>query len=180
MKADIMFDGIKQGKWIYAATITTVYRDHEETQVDVSSIGVGTNRDEAIDICIQEWFGGFGQSFTNMLNNAQGITLAGKKVFPGLMGVRGTFPENTWLRGDDEMAKKIILQIQGQLNGTTAQLIPIDIKLMIGKIGVTDGECRMGNKVSVELLNALKQLDWPSSNEGFMFKQFYLIRTPRD
>jgi hypothetical protein len=180
LKVNIMFDGIKQGKWIYAANITTVYKNDEETHVHFSSIGIGTNRDEAIDICIQEWFGGFGLSFTNMLNNTKGITIAGKKVFSGLMGVRGTLPENTWLRGDDEMIKKIVLQIQSQLNGTTEQLIPIDIKLMIGKNGVTNGECRVGNEVSVELLNALKQLDWPSSYEGFMFKQFYLIQTPRD
>lgn len=46
---------------------------------------------------------------------------------------------------------------------------------MIGKSGVIDGECRIDNEVSQNLLNDLKKLDWPPSDEGFLFKQFYLI-----
>lgn len=176
LKINVEFDGQKEGKWIYAANISTFYNTSKEAQIDVSSIGIGTNKNEAINICIQEWFAVFGIPFTNMLNGDESLTVSNIKVFPGLMGIRGNLPENTWLKGDDEMTKEIIIQIQDQIKSETADIIPIDIKLMIGKNGISDGECRIGNKVSGQLLENLKRLNWPTSNEGFMLKQFYLIK----
>lgn len=92
------------------------------------------------------------------------------------MGIRGSLPENNWLTGGDEMTKKIVNQMKEQITGETADLIPIDIKLMIGKNGIYDGECRISNQVSGPLLESLKLLDWPLSDKEFIFKQFYLIK----
>lgn len=176
LKINVEFDGQKEGKWIYAANISTIYQTNKETQIDVGSIGIGSNKDEAINVCIQEWFAVFGIPFTNMLNGGKSLSMSNIKVFSGLMGIRGNLPENTWLKGDEEMTKKIIGQIQEQIKSETTDIIPVDMKLMIGKDGVTDGECRIGNQVSIQLLNDLKQLNWPSSDEGFMLKQFYLVK----
>lgn len=176
LKINVEFDGQKEGKWIYAANIATFYRAGKETQINVGSIGIGSNKDEAINVCIQEWFAVFGIPFTNMLNGEKSISASTMKVFSGLMGIRGNLPENTWLKGDDEMTKKIISQIKPQIKNKAGDIIPIEIKLMIGKNGVTDGECRIDDQVSTQLLNDLRQLNWPSSEEGFMFKQFYLVK----
>ena len=111
-----------------------------------------------------------------MLNGDNSIAVSNMKVFPGLMGIRGKLPENTWPKRDDEIARRIISQLQPQMRSQTGDLIPIDIKLMIGKNGVIDGECRVDNQVSTQLLNNLRQLSWPSSEEGYMFKQFYLVK----
>jgi hypothetical protein len=175
LKINVEFDGQKEGKYIYATNIATFYKASKETQINVGSIGIGSNKEEAINVCIQEWFAVFGIPFTNMLNGDKSISVSNMKVFSGLMGIRGNLPENTWLKGDDEMTKRIISQIQSQIKNKAGDVIPIDIKLMIGKNGVTDGECRIDNQVSIQLLNDLKQLNWPSSEEGFMFKQFYLV-----
>lgn len=176
LKINVEFDGLKEGKWIYAANISTFYKTSKETQINVGSIGIGSNKNEARDVCIQEWFAVFGIPFTSMLNDNNSISEANLKVFSGLMGIRGNLPENTWLKGDNEMTKRIISQIQEQIKNETADIIPIDIKLMIGKNGVSDGECRINNNVSGQLLENLKKLNWPSSDEGFMFKQFYLVK----
>jgi len=175
LKINVEFDGEKEGKWIYAANIATFYNSSKETQINVGSIGIGSNKNEAINVCIQEWFAVFGIPFTNMLNSDNGLSVSNMKVFSGLMGIRGNLPENTWLKGDDEMTKKIISQIQTQIRNKAGDIVPIEIKLMIGKNGVADGECRIDNQVSTQLLNDLKQLNWPSSEDGFMFKQFYLV-----
>lgn len=175
LKINVEFDGQKESNWVYAANLSTIYKASKETQINVGAIGIGSSKSEAVDICIQEWFAVFGIPFTTMLNNDKSLTVSNMKVFSGLMGIRGNLPENTWLKGDDYMTKKIISQIQQQIKTKTGDIIPIDIKLMIGKEGVTDGECRIDNEVSIELLNSLKQLDWPSSEEAFMFKQFYLV-----
>jgi Family of unknown function (DUF6348) len=79
-------------------------------------------------------------------------------------------------KGDDEMTRKIIGQLQEQIKNETTDIIPIDVKLMIGKNGVSDGECRIDNKVSSQLLENLKKLNRPSSDEGFIFKRYYLIK----
>jgi hypothetical protein len=175
LKISVEFDRQKESKWIYAANIATVYKASKETQINVGSIGIGMNKEEAINVCIQEWFAVFGIPFTNMLNGDESISVSNMKVFSGLMGIRGNLPENTWLKGDNEMTKKIISQIQPQIENKGGGIIPIDIKLLIGENGVTDGECRIDNQVSIQLLNDLKQLNWPSSKEKFMFKQFYLV-----
>lgn len=176
LKIEVESDGMENGKWIYAANITTFYKYNKETQINVGSIGIGSNRDEAKNVCIQEWFGAFGVAFTNMLNGDNSIAVSNLKVFPGLMGIRGKLPENTWPKGDNEIARRIISQLQPQMRNQTGDLIPIDIKLMIGVNGVIDGECRVDNQVSTQLLSNLKQLSWPSSEEAYMFKQFFLIQ----
>jgi len=173
VKIDIEADGKENDRWIFAANITTLYKSTKETHINVGSIGIGSSREEAIDVCIQEWFGAFGISFTNMLNDSESVHVSNLKVFPGLMGIRGNLPENAWFKGD--LTYKIIPQIQIPIKNKSDGIVPIDIKLLIGKTGVIDGECRINNQVSTQLLNDLKQLNWPSSDEGYMFKQFYLI-----
>lgn len=166
----------KADNWIYAANITTTYKNTNETQIQIGSIGIGSNKHEAVNVCIQEWFGLFGTAFTNMINGENGIRVSNRKVFPGLMGIRGLLPENAWPNGEEDLTKKIISQIEPLIKDK-AGIIPIDIKLMIGKNGIIDGECRIDNNVSPEVLNNLRQLSWPSSEEGFMFKQFYLVES---
>lgn len=176
LKINAEFDGQKEGKWIYVANIATFFKADKEVLINVGSIGIDSNKDEAKNVSIQEWFAVFGIPFTNMLNDEKSISVSNMKVFSGLMGIRGNLPENTWLKGDEEMTKKIISQILPQIKNKAGDIIPIDIKLMIGINGITDGECRVDNQISIPLLNDLKQLNWPSSEEGFMFKQFYLVK----
>lgn len=175
LKINVEFHGQKEDKWIYAANIRTSYKARKETHIDFGSIGIGSTKDEATNVCIQEWFASIGIPFIDMLNGGKSIKVSNMNVFAGLMGIRGTLPENTWLKGDDEMTKRIISQVQSQIKNTDGDMFAIDIKLMIGKNGVSGGECRIANKISEQLLQDLKHLNWPSADEGFMFKQFYLV-----
>lgn len=166
----------QNGKWIYAANVGTFYKAGAEMPINVGSIGIGSTRNEAINVCIEEWFAVFGLPFTNMLNNDTGVSIQGMRIFPGLMGIRGKLPENTWLKGDGETTEKIISPMLEQIKMEKGEIVPVDIKLMIGAGGVSDGECRINNIVSEQLLANLKRLPWPSSNEGYLYKQFYLIK----
>ncbi len=180
VKINVEFEGQKEGKWIYAANIFTFYKANKEELINVGSIGIGSTKEEALNVCIQEWVAIFGIPFTNMLNDKESIKVSNLKVFPGLMGTRGNPPAKTWLKGYDEMTNKMISKIQQEIKSKPGNLVSVDIKLMIGKSGVTDGECRIDNEVSQNLLNDLKQLDWPPSDEEFILKQFYLIRKGND
>ncbi len=176
IKVTVDFDGQKEGKYIYSANFLTIYKTGQLNEINVRSIGIGTSKDEALEVSIQEWFAVFGIPFTNMLRDTNSIILPYMKIYSGLLGIRGTLPENTWVDGSNEMNMKIISQIKNHVNFGKATLIPIDIKLMVGPNGVTDGECRLGDEVSIELLDALKKIDWPKTSDAFMFKQFYLAK----
>jgi hypothetical protein len=173
------FDGQKDGKWIYAAGITCFWNTSVQQQVTVGSIGIGADKKEAISICLQEWWAVFGKPFTDMLNQDTGMVLAGLKIFPGRMGVRGLQPPGSWLNGSAAMHKKIIEGIKTLLPaGHLHKIIPVDIKLLINKDGVVDGECRIDNQISFELLKLLKVMNWPKAADRFIFTQFYLVEAP--
>ena len=176
LKTITEFNGQKAGNCFYAASFSTLYNFGQAENITIGSIGIGTSASEAREVCIQEWLATFGTAFSNMLQDSSGIVLSNKEIFPGLMGIRGNLPENTWLKGDDTMTKKIISKIGSGIHPETNGIIAIDINVMISSKGVIDGECRLNSQISKTLLDNLKLLDWPSSEKAFLFKQFYLIK----
>jgi hypothetical protein len=176
LKVTTEFNGQKEGSWIYAAAFSTLCHFGKDEKITIGSLGIGSSAREAQDICIQEWFATFGTAFDNMLQDSGKIVLSDKKVFPGLMGIRGNLPENTWLRGDDNMTKTIMSKIGSRIHPEPNKMISIAINIMVNNKGSIDGECRLNNQVSEELLSDLKQLNWPASEKGFLFKQFYLVK----
>jgi|JI8StandDraft_1071087.scaffolds.fasta_scaffold18542_2 hypothetical protein len=171
------FDGKKDDKWIYAANFTTVYKAETETECRAGSIGIGSTQAEAINVCLEEWFAAVGIPLTNVMKGDNSIPLANCFAYPGLMGIRGELPENTWVNGDYQMAFTILNHIQDEITPPTGGIIPIEIKLNIGATGVLDGECRIHNKVSPQILEKLKLLPWPTSYKGYLFKQFYFVKS---
>jgi len=176
LKVTTEFNGQKEGSWIYAAAFSTLCHFGKDEKITIGSLGIGSSAREAQDICIQEWFATFGTALINMLQNSEAIALSDKKIFPGLMGIRGNLPENTWLRGDDNMTKTIMSKIGNKIHPEPNKIISIAINIMVNNKGSIDGECRLNNQVSEELLSNLKQLKWPASEKGFLFKQFYIIK----
>lgn len=173
---NVEFDGQKEGKWIYATNFLTTIKTSKKTKLNVGSIGIGNSKEEAVNVSIQEWFAVFGLPLSDMLNNKKGYEISEMLVFSGLMGIRGHLPENTWINGDNEMTAKIISNCSELIKSVNDELVSVDIKLMIGNDGVLEGECRLGNKVSIALLNKLKAIDWPASDAGYLFKQFYIVK----
>ena len=75
--------------------------------------------------------------------------------------------------------KKIIDGIKTLLPaGHLQRIIPVDIKLLVKKDGIADGECRIDNQISFELLKLLKAMNWPKAEDQFIFSQFYLVEVP--
>ena len=173
---NVEFDGKKEGQWIYASNFSTTVKTLKKTEFNIGSIGIGNSRDEAINVSIQEWFATFGIPLSDMLNNKNGLKISETIVFSGFMGIRGNLPKNTWLKGDEEMTTKIISHLSELIKAVNSEIVSIDIKLLIGSNGVLDGECRLGNKVSTKAFNQLKSIEWPTSDEQYLFKQFYITK----
>lgn len=176
LKTKVEFNGQKQGKWVYAANFKTEYNAGRQQELTMGAIGMGATSREAFDACIKEWMAIFGEPFANMLGQKNALAIAGYKVYPGRMGIRGPLPPNTWLKGDRAMTQKIITQIRPLLQTNKNALIPIDIKVLLGPDGIEDGECRINNFVSYELLKELQKLQWPVTTDKLIFSQFYLVQ----
>ena len=173
VNAMVEFDGQKQNKWIHAVNFTTMLNT---TPLSIGVIGVGNDLEEAASTCVSEWGMVFGVPFCNFLIDNKSVGLSAAKAYPGLMAVRGNLPAGTWLKGDDDMAKKILSKIDALLMQRSENLIALDLNLTIGANGIEDGECRIGDLVYPDMLANIKQLDWPVSPAKYLFRQFYLIK----
>ncbi len=173
----MVHQGSRDSTQIYVTQFTTTYSypNAEPISLTIRFVGAGVTEQQAREISIQEWFATFALPFSSMLNGINFIKSDNMKVYPGLMGIRGKLPPDTWLTSDAPMNEKILAAIKPVLKANSKKLYTVNIKLMLEKGGLTEGECRMDGEISTELFTALKKLDWPGADEKFMFKQFYLI-----
>ncbi|CAN5289047.1 hypothetical protein BH10ACI1_BH10ACI1_03550 [soil metagenome] len=172
----IEFDGNRQGKWIFAARFDTKLIDTTEAVFTVGSIGIGEDKNDAVETSIDEWIGLFGTAFSEMLSKSEGIKVGGFKVFSGLMGIRGEKPSQGWIDGSPKMNEKILNALLPIIKKSNKEMNSINLMLTVNENGEIDGECKMNNEVSQDILNELKKLNWEKSSTGYLFKQFYLIK----
>lgn len=176
VSAALEFDAAHEGKWVFAVRFDTKLTDAKETIFTVGSVGIGTDRKDAVETSIDEWVGIFGAALARMLAKPDaGIVLDNFVVFPGLMGIRGEKPAASWIDGSPEMNKKIINAALPVIKKSRHEISSINLIITVDKTGGVNGECRINNEVSGELLDEIKKLDWKTGAKGYMFKQLYLI-----
>lgn len=157
MRIEISVDGVRQPKATYGA------------------IGIAATKHEAIPIGLGEWYLGFGRPYFEMLKGASSsIEFLGYKVYPGAMGLRGGVALG-WVDSSDAMNRKV-LNATIPAVGKTEDIVVLDLKVMVPASGYPHGECRVDGTVSRRLADKLAALDWPRSEEGYMFKQAYVLR----
>ncbi len=175
LKVKVEFDGQKQNDYIYAAGFEVEIKNSQSIKLTTGIIGSGPTRKVAQNACIQQWVTTFANPYAALINQAKTLSIAQLNIYHGSMGIKGTMENNNWLTGDDKMIKKIITPLIPLINSNENNIVPIDIKLIVHNSRVIDGECRIGNLVSFEILKKLKQLKWPTSSQKILFTQFYLI-----
>lgn len=164
-------DLVRNGVFIFAVKFDTSLAG--DRTFSVGSIGVGKDRNDAIETSVNEWVDYFGKAFARMLAGLVTKTTGDLEFYPGFMGVRGELPEG-WLNGTNEMHDKFINVLTPLLRKTTGD--PISVSIMVtNSDGVLTGECRINNEISTKLLDELKKLDW-RTDKSFIFKQFYLVK----
>lgn len=176
VKVDIEHEGQNEGQEVVAARFTTVIKAGKEHAIVLGSVGIDVNKEAAMETCIQEWTGMFASSLATALNN-KWSSFAGMKVAPGLMGIRGEFPKSAFDSTNGTLDEKVTKQIKPLLATAKDDLIPVYLMLMVDEQGNVQGQCRLNNEESPALLEQMKQLNWPAGKTGYMYKQFYLIKT---
>jgi len=176
VKVEVEQEGEKEGQQIVAAKFTTLIKTPAEHSIVLGSVGVDTSREAAMETCITEWGGMFVISLAHALNN-KWTSLAGMQVHPGLMGIRGDFPESAFDSTHGTIDERVVKQIKPLLKGVKNELIAVQILLVVDEKGKVQGQCRLNNEESPALLEKMMQLQWPAGTGGYMYKQFYLIRS---
>lgn len=179
LKINVEHEGKQQDKWLCAISIATTYKAKQDNKITIGSIGVGNSLEEAMGISITEWLATFGEPFSNLLSSDSSdvLVIGNKVVYPGFMGFRGNRPENLFVQTPQNPEEKIFTAIEPLLTEDGKEITPVELKLMIGANGAIDGECKINNIVSAEVLNNMKKLDWTPAAEQYLFKQFYLVKS---
>lgn len=177
LKIKVEYQGKKEAQDIYAANYMTtiVLPTGQNVEIDNGVIGMGPAPQDAFKNCVQDWMNVLGVPLVNLMHKENGFNIDNLNVYAGLMGIRGSMPGNTWLKGDEVMLRRIFSGIGQLVKSNKDKIVPVDIKLLVEKGKVVSGDCRLGNIVSFELLKKMKALPWPAGSQKFIFSQFYLV-----
>jgi hypothetical protein len=173
---NVEFDNSREDKWIFAARFDTQIVDVQETKITIGSIGIGKDREDAVNTSIDEWLALFGTSLSQLFSKSEmTITMDNFEIYPGLAGIRGEAPSEV-SGSSKEGQKRIIEKLLPILKKSSKELSSINLMLNVSKTGIVDGECRINNQISQEALNEIKKLEWKVSETGYIYKQFYLVK----
>lgn len=167
-------DLVRNGVYIYAVRFDTTIGQGKT--FSVGSVGVGKDKNDAIDNSLNEWVDYFGKALTRFWAGSGIKANDGFEFYPGFAGIRGEDPEG-WLKGTVEMHDKLITALVPTLKDEAGELHSVSI-MITSSDGVLSGECRIDNEVSGKLLERLKKLDW-KTDKSYIFKQYYLVTRNR-
>ena len=162
----VEFDNKKDDKWIFATRFETVIFGKEQTKVTIGSIGIGADREDAIETSINEWIALFGTSLSQIFSKSDmTIETENFEIFPGFAGIRGQAP--TEVSGSEKKGQKRIIEtLLPILKKSSKNLTSINLVLTVSNTGVVDGECKINNEISQEALDRIKKLEWKGSETG--------------
>jgi hypothetical protein len=140
-------------------------------------VGVGSDRDDAIETAVSEWAMLVGQPLLGALGakiSQQPEDIGGFFVYHGFAGIRGprtvTWPEEKQTR----LVHRLESFIQG-LEHYRGDLHSISLLVVVAGDGTTQGECRVDGAISPNLLKMVQSFPW-AQDGVYMFKQFYALR----
>lgn len=145
----------------------------------VGSVGIGLTREEAVETAVFEWV----QLVGTALLSALGVPMYKMKrlsagaffAYPGRPGVRGVEPGGWPPEHLRQLLDRLIAVID-RLGAASDEFRVISIAVAIEKGSVQRGECTVDGRPSQEALAAMKAIEWPRTDDGYMFKQVFVLR----
>ncbi|HSS98159.1 MAG TPA: DUF6348 family protein [Terriglobales bacterium] len=141
------------------------------------TVGVGNNRDEAVQTAVKDWSLYVGRAVLDALgiktNNPQKIVGA-FVVYPGQTGIRGA--GIAWSAEKDRRLLDSLDALIRKLESSPGEFHSILVLAVIHPDGTSDGQCRVDDSISTETLSAIQAFPWSKNDTTYMFKQFYILR----
>jgi len=142
-------------------------------------VGVGRDRDDALQNATREWAMYVGQALLGALSARIGEEpqkISNFRVYKGL-GIReasGTHATPL----SKEQYEQLLVGMDPFIRGmeqSPADLHSISLTIMV-RNGTADGECRLDGHPSPELFRTVRSIAWSQNGSDYIFKQFFVLR----
>jgi hypothetical protein len=148
--------------------------------VSYGSVGLGSDRDEAISTAVSEWAAAVGEALLGALGVKVGKDpeqIGSLLVYRGLAGIRGSDRVIWSSKKDERLLHKLETFVQG-LEHSPGELHSISLMVLVGPNGKAEGECRIDGAISSSLLKAIQSFSWEQDDLRYVFKELYVVRRP--
>jgi hypothetical protein len=142
------------------------------------SVGIGSNRDQAISAAVSEWAMAMGEALLGALGmkiGSQPEQMGSLLVYRGLAGIRGS-DRVIWSSENDKRLVHKLGAFFGGLEHSPGELHSLSLMVVVRPNGKPEGECRIDGAISSSLLKAVQSFSWEPDDEVYVFKELYVVR----
>jgi len=181
---------VPQGNMVLAPLDVQIHLDGDEgDRFRVGTLGVGSDRAAAMNDAIAEWhllvvaplLAALGAAVENRRASSVPSSLAGWDLFPGRIGIRGKVP------GQLSSGSAFYQSLLARLHQVVARwdqperfaLRTIFIMATHHPTGC-EVQAAIDGLVDMGLVELLQGLPWPESDETYLYKQLFVLRSGRD
>ena len=155
-----------------------LFVDDVRQPLTYGSLGIGKDREDAINTAVSEWAMAVGEPLLRALGAKTGEQpeqIGQFLIYRGPAGIRGS-DHVAW---SSEKDKKLLHHLDAFVHGlehSPGELHSISLMIAVRPDGKTEGECRIDGAISTSLLKAVQSFSWRQDGLNYLFKEFYVVR----
>lgn len=187
LSLSVSFDKfVEQSGQVIAPVDVQLHVDADDgSRFRLGTLGIGGNPKDALRAAVDEWhtlaaapvLAALGAPLGELRREALPQVLAGWKFFPGRAGIRGAIPAD--LKAGGAFHRTLLGELHKFVSSwevpTHFSLRSIFVYFSSAE-GKREAETAVDGIVDDELTARIKELEWPQSDEPFLFKQLFVFR----
>jgi hypothetical protein len=187
LSLSVSFDNfVEQSGQVIAPVDVQLHVDADDgSRFRLGTLGIGGNQKEALRAAVDEWhtlaaapvLAALGAPLGELRRDVIPQVLAGWKFFPGRAGIRGAIPAG--LEAGGAFHRTLLGELHKFVSGWEVpnhfSLRSIFVYFSSAE-GKREAETAVDGIVHDELTEQIKALDWPQSDEPYLYKQLFVFR----
>lgn len=154
-----------------------VFVDEVLQPLTFGSVGVGSDRGDAVETAVLEWAMYVGDTLLRALGVKIGEeprNIGPFLVYQGLAGIRGS--QSPWSTENNRQLLDRLDTLVTGLEHSPGELHSILLMVVVERSGTPRGACRVDGVISPAALTAVQSFPWSENGTAYIFKQFYVLR----
>jgi hypothetical protein len=187
LSLSVSFDNFveQSGQFIAPVDVQLHVDADDGSRFRLGTLGIGRTQKDALRAAVEEWhtlaaapvLAALGAPLGELRREVHPPVLAGWKFFPGRAGIRGTIP--TGLEAGGSFHPTLLGALHKFVSGwevpTHFSLRSIFVYFSSAE-GKREAEVAIDGMVDEDLTERIKALDWPQSDEPYLYKQLFVFR----
>jgi len=187
LSLSVSFDRLleQDGQFIAPVDIQLHIDADDGSRFRLGTLGIGSDERKAVRAAVEEWhtlaaapvLAAMGASVGELRRESLPPVLAGWKFFPGRAGIRGTIPPG--LESSGAFHRVLLSEMHKVVSGweSPSELTLRSIFVYFSSAeGRREAEAAIDGMVDAEFTERLRLLDWPHSDEPYLYKQLFVFR----